>query len=410
MDPHTHPVLAAVALMDAALKDVAAVDPMFMRTEDKRTALLRLGELSSRLAELRLRVLAGAEDVAAEVAARDAAAWLANEGRLDRPATRRDQRLGRALADRWHRVAAGLAEGRVNLDQAEVIVRALEELPDRLDPEVYGQAEVRLVELAEDFGPRQLRILGRRVLDVVAPEVSEAHEREALRREEARALRRCFLTSRRRGDGTTDLRIRIPDLAADRLSTYLAAFTSPRRGSRAVQDGADRRPYQERLGVAFIAFLESVDPSRLPLHGGDATTLVVTVDLDRLRDALGTALVGDEPITAAQARRLACTASIIPAVLGGDSEVLDLGRARRLFSPAQRKAMAVRDVTCRAQGCDIPAAWCEAHHANRPWVTGGRTDLTDGVLLCSWHHHRAHDDRYDTRRHPDGSIRFHRRS
>jgi hypothetical protein len=122
------------------------------------------------------------------------------------------------------------------------------------------------------------------------------------------------------------------------------------------------------------------------------------------------ALVGDEPISASQARRLACTAKILPAVLGGASEVLDLGRARRLFSPAQRKAMAIRDVTCRAEGCEIPAAWCEAHHANKPWARGGKTDLADGALLCSFHHHRAHDHRYQTRRQPTGDLTFHRRT
>jgi hypothetical protein len=72
--------------------------------------------------------------------------------------------------------------------------------------------------------------------------------------------------------------------------------------------------------------------------------------------------------------------------------------------------MAIRDVTCRAEGCEIPAVWCEAHHAAEPWTTGGRTDLADGLLLCSWHHHRAHDHHYDTRRLPSGELRFHRRT
>ena len=148
----------------------------------------------------------------------------------------------------------------------------------------------------------------------------------------------------------------------------------------------------------------------MPLPGGDATTVIVTIDFDRLRDGLGVALVGDSPITAGQARRLACTAKVLPAVLDGDSEIRDLGRSRRLFSPAQRKAMAIRDVSCRAEGCDIPAAWCEAHHAARPWTTGGRTNLADGALLCSWHHHRAHDHHYDTRRLTSGEFRFHRRT
>ena len=84
--------------------------------------------------------------------------------------------------------------------------------------------------------------------------------------------------------------------------------------------------------------------------------------------------------------------------------------AFRLLPPAQRRAMALRDKTCRAEGCDTPAAWCEAHHANQPWSTGGRTDLDDGALLCSWHHHRAHDPDYGHQRLPNGDFRFHRQT
>ncbi|HYG92222.1 MAG TPA: HNH endonuclease signature motif containing protein, partial [Nocardioides sp.] len=63
---------------------------------------------------------------------------------------------------------------------------------------------------------------------------------------------------------------------------------------------------------------------------------------------------------------------------------------------------------CRAEGCTIPATWCEAHHLH-PWSQGGPTDLANGVLLCSYHHHRAHDHRYTTDRLPNGDYRFHRR-
>jgi hypothetical protein len=72
--------------------------------------------------------------------------------------------------------------------------------------------------------------------------------------------------------------------------------------------------------------------------------------------------------------------------------------------------MAIRDRTCRAEGCEIPAAWCEAHHAAAPWAAGGRTDLADGLLLCSWHHHRAHDHRYRMDRTGDRRLTFHRRT
>ena len=115
-------------------------------------------------------------------------------------------------------------------------------------------------------------------------------------------------------------------------------------------------------------------------------------------------------LTATEVRRLACSASILPAVVGGASEVLDLGRSKRLFSRAQRKALAIRDRRCRAEDCEIPPAWCEAHHAAKPWVEGGRTDLKDGVLLCSFHHHRAHDPAWTTARLPNGDVRYRRRT
>ena len=173
------------------------------------------------------------------------------------------------------------------------------------------------------------------------------------------------------------------------------------------------------MGEAFVAFLETVDAGHLPIHGGSATTLVVTIPLDSLRaelaaaDIIGSGLVAGDDLTgdrisASEARRLACNARIIPAVLGGGSLPLDLGRARRLYNATQRLAMAVRDKTCRAEGCDIPADWCEAHHLH-PWELGGRTDIEDGVLACSHHHHRFHDTRYLVERLPNGDFRFHRR-
>lgn len=171
----------------------------------------------------------------------------------------------------------------------------------------------------------------------------------------------------------------------------------------------DHLPYPVRLGQALCALLEHLDPTRFPIHGGDATTVVVQVDLETLRTGLGTATLPDgAPISAGAVRRMACTAGIIPAVLGGKSQVLDLGRSRRLFNPAQRLALSLRDRSCRAEGCDIPARWCEAHH-RRPWSEGGRTDLRDGELLCTHHHHRIHDPAYHHERLPDGGIRFHRR-
>jgi hypothetical protein len=189
-------------------------------------------------------------------------------------------------------------------------------------------------------------------------------------------------------------------------------------------DPLARLAYPRRLGEGFCQLLECLDPDRLPLHGGDATTLVVTIDLDTLTDRItgsgevlgGSQLPGtdaadhptDDRITAAQARRLACSATLVPAVLGGDSLPLDLGRARRLFTHHQRLALLHRDRTCLAEGCSIPGTWCEAHHW-LPWSHHGPTDLANGGLLCRHHHQLIHDPDFLNERLPNGDVRFRRR-
>ena len=402
-----HPILRATRDIGAALKDVADIDPVFMSTTDKAVALETLCSEISQLEALRLRVMANGQDVADRDATRTLAGWLETRTRTEHAPNLRSLRLAQALDRRWHQTASGLAHGRVNVAQAEVIARALDELPNDIPAETLARAEEHLVNEAAHFGPRALATLGRRILDVVAPEVAEEQERIALEREESRAERVTSLFSRRLGDGTTRITLRVADAVATRLYTYLDAFTSPRRAAGNATGLADRVPSYQAKGLAFGALLESLDPKRAPLHGGDATTLMVTVSLDQLRSGLGGAEIGiDDLISVGQARRLACTAKIIPVVLGGKSEILDLGRSSRLFSPAQRKAMAVRDKRCRAQGCSVPATWCEGHHFRSPWRRGGRTDLADGKLLCPFHHHRAHDDRYLTQELANGDVRF----
>ena len=420
----THPIVTCAADISAALKGVASINPTFMSTDDKAAALVGLVRAEAQLAELRLRVLADAGDVAEQSAARDAAGWLAQATRTRFAEARADLRLATALERELPVLAAAMREGDATLAQAHVIHRAVTALPASVDADTVARAEAHLVAQATVFGPKELARLGRRILDVVAPEVAEAAEARRLAELEAHAADKTRLTMRRLGDGTTRISGRVPDACATRLATFLEAIANPRtpNGSVKTADAGDpftRLPYPKRLGQALCRFLESLDPTRLPVHGGDATTLIVTIPLASLRaelataDLLGGGLVpGDEStgdlITAAHARRLACTAKILPAVLGGDSIPLDLGRARRLFSPAQRKALLIRDTTCRAEGCDVPGTWCDAHHTD-PWSTGGKTDLTNGVLLCNHHHHRAHDNAYRTDRLPNGDIRFHRR-
>ena len=84
-------------------------------------------------------------------------------------------------------------------------------------------------------------------------------------------------------------------------------------------------------------------------------------------------------ISAAEARRLACTAGIIPLVLGGKSQVLDAGRKRRSHTEAMRIVMGVRDRGCTEEHCEAPPGLCHAHH-DTPWSQGGPTNIDTGRL------------------------------
>ncbi len=407
--PTEHPLLAAVQVIGEVLDDTAQADPMFLSPAQKRELLVGLTRVIDRLQVRRAGVLAVAEDVAVEDGARSAAAWLAAQTRTWVGPAVAAERTGAALRLHWEQTAQAADEGELSWDQAGVVAHALEALPAGLEPELVAKAEAHLVDHAGRFGPRELARLGRRILEVVAPEIAEAEQARALAAEERRARRATRLSLRPRGDGSTDLHARLPDHVASRLRAYLDAYTSPRR--QAPFGDVDRLPSTRRRGEAFCALLEQIPAHGLPVHGGTATSVMVMIDLSSLRSGLGLAETSTgEVITATEARRLACTAQILPVVLGGAGEILDLGHARRLFRGGQRKAMAVRDRRCRAEGCEIPAAWCEAHHAARPWSRGGRTDLKDGVLLCPHHHQRAHDPRWDTQRLANGDVRYTRRT
>jgi 5-methylcytosine-specific restriction protein A len=92
-----------------------------------------------------------------------------------------------------------------------------------------------------------------------------------------------------------------------------------------------------------------------------------------------------DSISAGTARMLAAEAEIIPVVLGGKSQPLDLGTGRRFFTEAQRRAMIARDGGgCAGPCCDAPSSWCDAAHI-RP-AGYGPTSIDNGLLLC-WRCH-----------------------
>jgi 5-methylcytosine-specific restriction protein A len=99
---------------------------------------------------------------------------------------------------------------------------------------------------------------------------------------------------------------------------------------------------------------------------------------------------GGEPVGAETARRLACDAGIVPAVLGSAGEPLDIGRLTRTVPTGMRRALHLRDRGCRFPGCDRPGHRCDAHHL-RHWSRGGATSMQNLVLVCPFHHWLIHE-------------------
>ena len=410
-----------VAVIAGALTDLDEVSLLGLDQAATAASLVEIAVAEARLGELKHRVLAHASQVRVEEAtgAATTATWLARATRTTVRSSRRAVHLAAAL-ETYQRLRAGYAAGRVNTEQAEVIARALDAVPVDIPATVKAAAEQRLVDLAAHHDACDLRVLGDRVLNVVAPAVADAHEAARLEAEERAAERKTMLTMTPDGQGSVHGRFTVPELHAGMLRKQLLALvahdkpalTSTPATTGEQEEGERPEPVKAatavELGAAFCELLERLDGSQVPEMSTGAT-VVVTMTLETLTGGLAAATLdtGDR-IAAHTARRLACEAGIIPVVLDGRREVLDQGRRKRLFTRAQRIALATRDRGCTAIGCHTAAWFCHAHH-DQPWATGGTTDLTNGRLLCPTHHRTAHDPRYDTRVLADHQIEFTRR-
>ena len=210
------------------------------------------------------------------------------------------------------------------------------------------------------------------------------------------------------GHGKVHGRFTLPTFEGAALKKALHAIAAPRHRASTGALG-ERRPTPERLGLAFCEYIARYPTKSLPRAGGLNATAIITMSLDTLMGGLKAAhLDTGERISPGQARRLAADAAIIPAVLGSKSQVLDLGRKNRFGNATQRILKTLEVGGCEAEGCDAPPGRCQLHHPTR-WADGGETNR-DQIMICPWHHRRAHDTRYEMTRQPTGKISFHRRT
>ena len=409
-----HPIAWFTDRAHAALDTLAETPAWSMPMTDKKHTLLELTRMVGRITELQLRVLASAEndDVGADDAASSTAAWHAHQTKTERRRSHELVRLAHELDTGFDPTRRALACGHVNEAQARVIVQAINALPDNIPETDRLRAETHLVGLAAENDAKALKVLGMHLLEVLSPDEADRLLEERLAAEEREAARKTWMKLFDNGDGTFSGRFQIPALHAAMLRKAVQALISPARvgpDGRKDDDG-NQIPSPELMGQGFCELLERFPQDRLPKAGGVNATVVVNMTLEQMLGKLGAASLDVEgEISASEARRLACEARIIPVVLGGDSVVLDVGRARRLHSEYQRVAMGLRDGGCTAEGCDRPPGWCQAHHDEVTWAEGGGTSVKNGRLLCGWHHHRIHDPAYAATPLPTGKVRIRRR-
>jgi len=159
----------------------------------------------------------------------------------------------------------------------------------------------------------------------------------------------------------------------------------------------DRRGYPRRLADALVEFsMNALDPSQLQ----------VTTSLETLLGLTGAPAAEMEfslPISSKAVERLACDSSVTRILLGSDSTVIDVGRAKRTVSGPARRALEARDGHCRWPGCDRHAKQSAAHHLVH-WIHGGSTDLSNLILLCHRHHWMVHEGGWQLVRSDDGRM------
>jgi hypothetical protein len=388
----------ALAALGQAVEECRSAPVWALPAEELTGCLDEWSRLRSQLDAIGLALVreADARAVAAGQGAASTAVWLRDGQRVSVHAAVRLVKLAAAVDADLPVTGAALGDGAVNLEQVGVIARAVADLP----AEHRAKGERFLLEQAAVFGPKELEVLGRRLFEVIDPEQAAEREADQLARAEQRAHEKRDFRLTDIGAG----QIRLSGLLG---STDAAVVRSALDPLCAPHPDDPRSPGQRRVDALVDVCRIAMSCGQLPDNGGEPPQVVITMDLDTMRDGVGAATLDDgSPVSPTAARRMACDAGVIPVVLGGAGQVLDLGRERRLFTGPLRRAIVIRDGGCTFPGCDRPPRWCSCHHI-RHWIDGGKTCLDNAVLACGYHHRIIHQGQWQVRINPtDGLPEF----
>ena len=283
--------------------------------------------------------------------------------------------LARKLED-LPEVAAAFADGEISARHATAIASSF--TPERAA--AISDVERELVDYARQATPQELGRVVKYVTDAIDGDGGGAAE-------EVRYQRRGLYMSHTLDGMLVEDGLFDPESARIREAAITAEM------ARDLGKNDARSPAQRRADA-------STNIMRLYLDRGEAGeshgvrphvswVLDAERDLDAPADLVARAIAERKHnghLSEAMLDLLLCDCDISRVILAGRSEILDVGRATPTATPAQWKALVVRDQHCQHPGCDRPPSHCQAHHIWH-WTRGGPTDLDNLVLLC-WYHHR----------------------
>ncbi len=291
---------------------------------------------------------------------------------------------GQVLEARLTDTATLYAGGEIGLRHVEVIADVLgSPAAGRLAPQVWAAAEQQLAARARECRPRELAWFARdlvNTLDQDGPEPGDHDEGQ---------VNELLLAARPGGAGGRLTGV----LDAPSFEALLAALDAL---CKPVPE--ERRSLAERRGDGLAELCrQRLGAGDLPIVGGQRPHLTVTVPLAELETRARTAVLDHGgALSPAQLRMLACDCEVIPVVLDGAGQPVDIGRVSRVVPRHMRRAVAARDRGCAFSGCQRPPSWCDVHHV-KEWQHGGPTAIDNLLMLCRFHHRLVHGTDWEMR-------------
>lgn len=389
---------------DAAFRAATSAHPTEMDRE----------QLAEHLARLRvIRSWIDAAEIAANRRGRElAAAGLAGSAEAAHVrAGQRSEREARAIADRAEvcdhmpGFEAALESGSVSGGHLDAVARAAARLDDAGREQLHAAAD-RYVGQAERSGVDAFERAMRREAQAINASTAGTTAAEEL------ASQRRRSSVKRWVDKTSGMHHTLLQLDPLRDAEVWSAIDAQLATDRAADGSADTPWSELRVQAVVNAVKSSGGSGRRPEVG-------VLVSYERLVDDAALAgiceTIDGTALPAASVRRLCCDAEVFPVVLGGDGEVLDVGRTRRTANRSQRRALASMHRTCAHPDCSVGFDACRVHHVRFWTAHRGPTDIDNLLPVCERHHHLVHEggwrlsmtpDRVATWVRPDGSVHW----